>query len=109
MNQPIRFTARAPRTRLGRIVKWLFIGFNLLMLTLALANCGLVLPYVAAEDPEVAMGAGMFGAMLALGLWGLWPVGAVVLGIAVLLTRGRLLVIEQPAPANNPPGNPPGA
>jgi hypothetical protein len=74
VNQPIRFTARAPRTRLGRIVKWLFIAFNLLMLTLALANCGLVLPYVAADDPEVAMGAGMFGAMLALGLGGcgLW-------------------------------------
>ena len=98
MSQPLRFTARAPRTRLGRAIKWSFIDFNLLMLALALTNCGLVLPYVAAEDPEVAMGAGMFAAMLALGIWGLWPVGAVILGLAVLLTRGELLAIEQPPP-----------
>ena len=106
MSQPLRFTARAPRSRLGRIVKWAFIGFNLLMLALALTNCGLVLPYVTAEDPEVAMGAGMFAAMLALGIWGMWPLGAVILGLAVLLTRGKLLVIEQPA---SPPDAPPGA
>ena len=97
MSQQIRFTARAPRSRFGRIVKWAFIGFNLVMLVLALGNCGLVLPYVAAEDPEVAMGAGMFAAMLALGIWGLWPVGAIILGLATLMTRGKLLVIEQPA------------
>ena len=100
MTGPLRFTARAPRTRFGRIVKWSFIGFNILMLVLALANCSLVLPYVAAEDPEVAMGAGMFAAMLAMGIWGIWPVGAVILGLLVLLTRGKLLVIEQPPPHN---------
>jgi hypothetical protein len=100
VKEPIRFTARAPRTRFGRIVKWSFIGFNLVMLALALGNCGLVLPYVAAEDPEVAMGAGMFAAMLAMGIWGLWPVGAVILGLATLMTRGKFLVIEQPPPPN---------
>ena len=50
------------------------------------------------EDPEVAMGAGMFAAMLALGVWAAWPIGAIILGIAALLTRGRLMVLEQPAP-----------
>ena len=52
-----------------------------LKMAVALTNCGLVLPYVTAEDPEVAMGAGMFAAMLALGIWGLWPLGALLVAL----------------------------
>ncbi|WP_421992851.1 hypothetical protein [Roseococcus sp.] len=92
------FVARAPRGAFGRFCKWLFIGFNLLMLTLALANCAVVFPYVGSEDPDVAMGAGMFGALLAFGIWSIWPIGALVLGILALVTRGRRLTMEQVLP-----------
>jgi len=101
--QRVTFVARAPRSRFGRVMKWVFIGFNLLMLLLLLGNCALVLPYVQSDDPEVAMGAGMFGAMLTVGVWGLWPLGAIILGLLVLLTRGRKLTIEQELPPSSGP------
>lgn len=94
----VTFVARAPRSRFGRMVKWAFIGFNLLMLVLLLANCAVVLPFIQSEDPEVALGAGMFGARLALGIWALWPIGAILLGLLTLLTRGRRIAIEHELP-----------
>ncbi len=96
--QRVTFVARAPRGAFGRVCKWTFIGFNLLMLVLLLANCAVVIPYLASEDPDVAMGAGMFGAMLAAGIWVIWPVGALVLGVLTLLTRGRRVTLEQNIP-----------
>lgn len=96
--EPLRFTARAPRSAFGRAVKWLFWGFQALMLALALGNCTLVLPYLGNQDPEVAIGAGMFGALLGLGVFALWPLGTLVLGVALLLTRGRVLTLQAPRP-----------
>ncbi|MBS7812656.1 hypothetical protein [Roseococcus pinisoli] len=96
--QRVTFVARAPRSVFGRICKWTFVGFNLLMLVLLLTNCAVVIPYLGSEDPDVAMGAGLFGAMLAAGIWMAWPVGAVVLGVLTLLTRGRRLTLEQDVP-----------
>lgn len=95
---PLRFTARAPRSAFGRAVKWAFWGFQLLMLLLALGNCTVVLPYVGNDDPEVAMGAGMFGALLGLGVFAVWPFGTLLLGVALLLTRGRVLTLQAPPP-----------
>ena len=94
----VTFVARAPRSAFGRFCKWLFIGFNLLMLALLLANCAVVIPYVGSEDPDVAMGAGLFGALLAFGIWTVWPLGALVLGILSLVTRGQRLTLEQELP-----------
>ncbi|TCH97140.1 hypothetical protein EJV46_17645 [Roseococcus sp. SYP-B2431] len=94
----VTFVARAPRSAFGRFCKWLFIGFNLLMLVLSLANCAVVIPYVASEDPDVAAGAGLFGALLAFGIWTVWPLGALILGILTLVTRGRRLTLEQELP-----------
>ncbi|WP_424813728.1 hypothetical protein [Roseococcus sp. YIM B11640] len=94
----VTFVARAPRSLFGRICYWAFIGFNLLMLVLSASNCAVVLPYIASEDPDVAMGAGMFGALLAAGIWTIWPLGFVVLGLLALLTRGRRLTLEHDLP-----------
>ena len=95
----VTFVARAPRSVFGRICKWAFIAFNLLMLVLSLANCAVVIPYIGSEDPEVAAGAGLFGAALALGIWTIWPIGALILGILTLVTRGRRLTLEQDLPS----------
>lgn len=96
--EPLRFTARAPRSPFGRAVKWLFWGFQALMAALALGNCTLVLPYLGNADPDVAMGAGLFGALLGLGVFALWPSGTLLLGVALLLTRGRVLTLQAPPP-----------
>lgn len=96
--QRVTFVARAPRGAFGRFCYWLFIGFNLLMLALSLANCAVVLPYVGSDDPDVAAGAGLFGVLLAAGIWTVWPLGALVLGILALVTRGRRLTLEQELP-----------
>ncbi|MFL1462740.1 hypothetical protein ACI6QG_11090 [Roseococcus sp. DSY-14] len=94
----LTFRARAPRSAFGRGVKWAFWGFQFLMLALALGNCTMVLPYLGSADPEVALGAGLFGAQLGLGVLALWPLGTLVLGVALLLTRGRLLTLQAPPP-----------
>lgn len=65
---------------------------------LMMGTCAGLQTFVLSEDVEVAAGAMMFGAG-ALGLlWAIWLVGLPVLGLLMLLTRGKLLVIEQPAP-----------
>ena len=94
--QTVRFTARAPRGAFGQAVKWAFWIFQILMLAAALGNCSLVLPYLDSEDPEVAMGAGMFATLLGMSVFLLWPLGTVVLGALMWLTRGRKLVLEAP-------------
>ena len=78
-------------------MKW---GFSLVTLVpplLMMGTCAGLQRFVFSEDEEVAAGAMMFGAG-ALGLlWAIWLVGVPVLGLLMMLTRGRLLVIEQPA------------
>ena len=54
--------------------------------------------FVLSEDVEVAMGAAMFGAEALTVLFAVWLIGVPILGVLMLLTRGRLLVIEQPPP-----------
>ena len=63
-----------------------------------LGTCAGLQGFVLSEDEEVAAGALMFG-MGALGvLWTIWLTGLPVMALLLLLTRGRKLVIEQPAP-----------
>jgi predicted membrane metal-binding protein len=97
--EPLRFVARAPRGGFGRVVKWLFWAVLLLPPLLMMGTCAGLHRFVVSEDEEVAMGAVMFGAN-ALGLlWAVWLLGVPLLGVLMLLTRGRLLVIEQPPKA----------
>jgi hypothetical protein len=94
----IRFEARAPRGRLGRVVKWLFWLMLLLPPLLMLATCAGLPRFILSEDEEVAGGAMLFGAGVLGLLWSVWILGVPVMGVLLLLTRGRLLVIEQPVP-----------
>ncbi|GGC44824.1 hypothetical protein GCM10011504_24040 [Siccirubricoccus deserti] len=101
MTEPVMLEVRERRSRFGRIVKWAFLLFHLAMLLGILGTCALVGTYVTGPDPEVAMGAGLFGAQTLALLWTLWPLGTVVLGVLVLMTRGRKRLI--PAPSAAPP------
>ncbi|WP_431301697.1 hypothetical protein [Sediminicoccus sp. BL-A-41-H5] len=70
---------------------------------LMLGTCAGLQRFVFSEDEEVAAGAMMFGAG-ALGLlWAFWLLAVPVMGLLLLLTRGRRLVIEQPAPGMKQP------
>ncbi len=78
------------------MVKWLFWAVLLLPPLLMLGTCAGLQRFVMSEDQEVAMGAVMFGANALGVLWAVWLLGVPLLGVLMLLTRGRLLVIEQP-------------
>ncbi len=70
---------------------------------LMMGTCAGVGRFVFSEDEEVAGGALMFGANALSLLWSIWLAGVPILGILLLLTRGRVLVIEQPRPVTKPP------
>jgi hypothetical protein len=96
MAGPVLLEVRERRGPFGRAVRWAFIAFQVLMLLGSLGTCAAVGPFLTGPDPEVAMGAGMFGAMALGTIWTVWPLGTLVLGVLVLLTRGRKRLIPAP-------------
>ncbi len=86
------------RSGFGKIVKWLFIGFNILMLVWLIAGfvaTGDVMDQ-AASDAEQAGAA--IGATIGMGLiLAVWAIGDIILGIFVLLTRGTKTIIDETA------------
>jgi hypothetical protein len=88
--------AREKRVRgpLGQIAKWLFIGFNLLMV-LWFVFAVMATSEVAATAEGSAERAGTaIGAALGFGMIiFVWLAGALVLGLAALLTRGERTVV----------------
>ncbi len=96
MADPLMLEVREARGPFGRFCKVLFWAFQGITLVLMLGTCAFVTPFLGAEDPEVVMGAGMFGAFATLSLWVIWPLGTVVLGVMALVTRGRKRLIPAP-------------
>ncbi len=105
--EPVLLEVRERRSAFGRAVKWVFLGFQAVMILLLLGTCALVAPFLSNPDPEVALGAGMFGAATTALLWLAWPAGSLLLGVLVLATRGRKRLIPAPAPTGAPPPPPP--
>ncbi|HWJ39095.1 MAG TPA: hypothetical protein VNR86_10095 [Sphingomicrobium sp.] len=88
------------RTVFGKIVKWLFIGFNVLMFAIAAVSCSSnsqVISNAASsggEYHEAATAGATIGAGLVMGtILFTWVAGDVILGLFVLFTR-RKKVIE---------------
>ena len=100
---PVLLEVRERRGPFGRAVKWAFLGFQAAMCLLLLGTCALVTPFLSNPDLEVAAGAGLFGVVATGFLWLAWPVGTVLLGLLVLLTRGRKRLIPAPALPRQPP------
>ena len=86
------------RTALGKVVKWVFIGFNVLMLVVMAVSCsasGEAINSAAgnSEYPDAATAGATIGAGLALGsLIFLWVAGDVILGMFVLFTRRKKII-----------------
>lgn len=79
------------RSLFGKIVKYTFIGFNILMLVwfiggMASASKGIENATTEAEQAGAAIGTGL-GAMFIIFIW---IAGAVILGIIAFLTRAKI-------------------
>jgi len=78
------------RSLFGKIVKWIFIGFNILMLIWIIGGVGGASKQVAEAGNEAAQAGAAIGTGLgAMVLIFLWVAGDLILGIFVLLTRPR--------------------
>jgi hypothetical protein len=81
----------------GKLMKLLFIGFNILMALWLFSYWGSAAQMMETADSEAARAGGAIGATVATGiLMFIWAAGSIILGIAVLLTRGpRILITEE--------------
>ncbi len=89
-------TEKTVRGPFGKIVKWSFILFNALMLVWMVSGLAAVghsynSAGSSAEQAGTAIG-GTIGAGLILFIW---VAGDVILGLFVLLTKGKKIVIEE--------------
>ncbi len=84
------FQLRKPkRSFMGKLIKWSFIGFNILMAIWFVSGMS-----AATKDVETMSGAEKAGAVIGTGLGamfilGIWLTGAVILGLFVLFTRPK--------------------
>ncbi len=86
------------RSPIGKIFKYAFIGFNVLMLILTFVGCSAASDGISnagstAEYRDAAVAGATIGAGLAMGtLLFVWLVGDVILGLFVLFTRRKKIV-----------------
>lgn len=89
-------TEKTVRGPFGKVVKWAFIIFNILMIVWMLGTCASVGDVVnqAGSDAEQAGAAigGTIGVMLILAIWAF---GDLILGMFVLFTRGKRIIVEE--------------
>lgn len=104
MADPVMLEVREQRGPFGVFVRWVFWIFQGLMLLVTLGTCSVVGNFLDANNPEVALGAGLFGSVVLAVAWVVWPLGTIGFGLMMLLTRGRKRLI--PAPAVSGPSVP---
>ena len=85
------FEVTRKRGFFGQIFKWLFILFNLVMFAMFLAMIGSVDEVASNAVTDAERAGAAIGGSLALGsLMVMWAVGSAILGILVVVTRGKL-------------------
>jgi len=78
------------RSFFGKIIKWSFIIFNLIMLLWAVAGGGTVSDGVASAGSDAEAAGAAIGGALGMGMiFILWVIGDIILGIFVLFTRPK--------------------
>lgn len=88
----------------GKICKWVFVAFNVVMAVMLLTMCSAAPDAMnsaasGAEYTDAAAAGAAIGAGLAFGsLLFLWVAGDVILGLFVLLTRRKKIITLDPAP-----------
>lgn len=114
------YTLRKPKRGVfGTIIKWSFIGFNLLMLYWLIAGTSSAAETIAtSEDEWEAAGATIGTGLGAMFILFIWIVGAFILGLLTYFTKAKPLMIQpqqrvvnnymvhQPAPQPTPQPQP---
>lgn len=81
------------RSFFGKLVKWVFIGFNILMLIWLFAGMNAAGDAMENTINEAERAGAAIGTTIGMGLvLFIWAVGDVVLGILVLLTRRKKII-----------------
>lgn len=81
------------RTIFGKLVKWAFIAFNVLMLIWLVAGFGIASESMENTVNEAEQAGAAIGSTIGIGLIVmLWALGDVILGLFVLLTRRKKIV-----------------
>lgn len=84
------------RSAVGKVIKWTFIGFNILMLVWFIGGMGAAGQVADTAVTDAEQAGAVIGTTLAAGmLLTLWAIGDVILGILVLLTRGEKTIIDE--------------
>lgn len=82
----------------GKIFKFLFIAFNILMALWFFGGLFSAGGQVANETDTARQVGGAIGMTLGMGLLGgIWVAGDIILGMFVLFTRGNKIIVEEAA------------
>jgi hypothetical protein len=87
-------TEKRERSLAGKLIKWAFVAFNLLMVIWivgGLHSVSKIEVHSTAEKLGTGIGAGVGITMLLV----LWALGDLILGIMVLVTRGNKVIVEE--------------
>lgn len=81
---------------LGKVFKWCFVLFNILMAFWFFAGFFSVGGQVASETNAARQVGGAIGATIGLAMvFGIWIVGDLILGVLVLATRGKMISFQE--------------
>lgn len=81
---------RPKRTAVGKIIKWVFILFNLLMILLMWGGCSNTSEVMSSAQSSAEQAGATIGAGLGLTfMLFIWALGDVILGLLVLFTRPK--------------------
>ena len=89
-------TEKRERSFAGKLIKWAFVGFNILMavwIVGGLYSVSKIPVHSVAQQIGSSVGAAIGVTMLLI----LWALGDLILGILVLVTRGNKVIIEEPS------------
>jgi len=89
-------TEKRERSVLGKVIKGIFVAFNLLMalwLVGGLHSASKIQTFSAAEQIGAGIGVTIGVTVLLI----LWAIGDLILGVLVLVTRGNKVIIEESA------------
>lgn len=95
MAQTIRIE-KHQRGFFGQMFKWLFIGFNVIMLISLVGGMMAVSNHTATLTSQAERAGATIGTAMGMSaILFVWVVGIVVLGIFVLLTKGKKVIVEE--------------
>ena len=82
---------KAKRSLVGKLIKWMFILFNILMLLWMFGGIGAGSEAISSAQNEAQQAGAAIGTGIAtMMIGGIWLVGDVVLGLLVLFTRPKV-------------------